>query len=61
MQFHGLEPDEFLDFVHDIDVSPLRQTLNLHRARQLPGKIYFTNGTQKHAERVSDKLGIAPF
>ena len=23
MQFHGLEPDEFLDFVHDIDVSPL--------------------------------------
>ncbi|MDP6222286.1 MAG: pyrimidine 5'-nucleotidase [Candidatus Micropelagos thuwalensis] len=60
MQFHGLEPDEFLDFVHDIDVSPLTPDPELSTAlANLPGKKYiFTNGTQKHAERVSDRLGV---
>jgi putative hydrolase of the HAD superfamily len=60
MQFHGLEPDEFLDFVHDIDVSPLSPDPELSSALEnLPGKKYiFTNGTQKHAERVGDRLGV---
>ena len=60
MNKHGLPPGPFLDFVHDIDVSPLTPDPKLSNAlANLPGKKYiFTNGTQKHAERVSDRLGV---
>src|SRR5689334_15812354 len=57
---HGLEPDEFLDFVHQIDHSPLEANPALGAAiEKLPGrKLILTNGTRKHAEAVLYRLGI---
>lgn len=60
MKLHNLEPDEFLDFVHDIDITPLSPNPELSVVLDsLPGKKYiFTNGTHQHAERVSDRIGV---
>ena len=61
MQNHGVDPTEFLDFVHDIDVAciPPDPLLNQNLER-LPGrKVIFTNGSTGHAENVLDRLGIA--
>ncbi|MFN7175529.1 MAG: pyrimidine 5'-nucleotidase, partial [Thermaurantiacus sp.] len=60
MLSHGVEPREFLDFVHDIDVSVLTPDAALSDAlSRLPGrKLVFTNGDLPYAERVLDQLGI---
>jgi putative hydrolase of the HAD superfamily len=60
MARHGLEPGPYLDFVHDIDLSPVAPAPDLARAiASLPGaKIVFTNGSRGHAERVTEKLGL---
>lgn len=60
MNVHGLPPGPFLDFVHDIDVSPLDPNPTLAAAlKALPGKKFiFTNGTLAHAENVATRLGI---
>jgi putative hydrolase of the HAD superfamily len=57
---HGLEPDHFLDFVHEIDHSPLEPNPELGAAiEQLPGrKLILTNGTRKHADVVMQRLAI---
>ena len=59
MQVHGCEPDEFLDHVHDIDLSPLDRLPELvNTIDSLPGrKFVYTNGSYKHALRVIEKLG----
>lgn len=61
MLVHGLEPDAFLDYVHDIDhtVLDVAPALDAVLAR-LPGrKLIFTNGSERHAVNVMDRLGIA--
>jgi putative hydrolase of the HAD superfamily len=60
MKEHGLEPDEFLDIVHQIDYSPLTPNPALGLAiEQLPGrKLILTNGTRNHADEVLRRLGI---
>jgi putative hydrolase of the HAD superfamily len=60
MREHGMAPDAFLDFVHDIDLAPIRPNPRLADAiARLPGrKLVFTNGTVKHAERVMAQLGV---
>ncbi len=60
MQEHGLSADDFLDFVHEIDLTDLAPDPNLGEAiGALPGrKLIYTNGTRKHAENVAGKLGI---
>lgn len=60
MIVHGMKPDAFLDFVHDIDLAPVRPDPALARAMErLPGrKLVFTNGTVKHAMRVMAQLGV---
>jgi len=60
MTVHGIEPAAFLDFVHDIDHTPVCENPELGRAlERLPGrKLVFTNGTVAHAERVMDRLGV---
>jgi putative hydrolase of the HAD superfamily len=60
MAEHGLEPDQFLEFVHQIDHSPLLPNRQLGDAiEQLPGrKLILTNGTRKHAEAVMQRLEI---
>ncbi len=60
MENHGLTPEKFLDYVHDIDVSPVppNPALNnvLHR---IDGrKVIFTNGSVAHAENVLGRIGI---
>ena len=57
---HGLQPDDFLDFVHEIDHSPLEPNPQLGAAiEKLPGrKLILTNGTRKHADVVMRRLAI---
>jgi putative hydrolase of the HAD superfamily len=60
MADHGVKPDDFLDFVHDIDLSPVAHAPQLGEAIDgLEGrKFIFTNGSRRHAERVAEKLGV---
>jgi len=57
---HGLQPDDFLDFVHEIDHSPLEPNPQLGAAiEKLPGrKLILTNGTRKHADAVMRRLAV---
>ena len=57
---HGITPDDFLEYVHDIDHSVVEPDPALGRAiERLPGrKFIMTNGTRKHAEKVAARLGI---
>ena len=60
MQVHGMKPEPFLNYVHDIDVSVIEPSPVLDRAlAKLPGrKIIYTNGSFDHAERITNRLGI---
>lgn len=60
MTCHDMHPDDFLQFVHDIDVSKLEKAEKLSNALEaLEGrKIIFTNGSEDHANNVSKQLGI---
>ncbi len=60
MTLHGIAPADFLEYVHDIDLSAVAAEPELERRLDgLPGrKIVFTNGSQAHAERVLDRLGV---
>jgi putative hydrolase of the HAD superfamily len=60
MEEHGLEPDDFLEIVHQIDHSPLTPDPALAAAlAALPGrKLVLTNGTRHHADAVMQRLGI---
>lgn len=60
MTLDGIDPADFLDFVHDIDHSAIHADHRLGRAiNALPGKKYvLTNGSFKHAEAVTRVLGI---
>lgn len=60
MAEHNMKPDDFLEFVHEIDHSPLEPNPILGDAlEQLPGrKLILTNGTRKHAEAVMKRLDI---
>ena len=57
---HGLDPDDFLDYVHEIDHSPLEPNPALGAAiEKLAGrKLILTNGTRRHAEAVTRRLAI---
>jgi len=57
---HSIDPDAFLDFVHDIDHSPVPANAALAEALEgLPGrKLIFTNGTVAHAQKVMARLGV---
>jgi len=57
---HGMTPDDYLDFVHRIDHSPLQPNPALGDVlERLPGrKLIFTNGTRTHAQNVMQRLAI---
>jgi len=57
---HGLDPQAFLDHVHDIDLGVIGPDPALGRALAALGgrKIVFTNGSVDHALRVLERLGI---
>ena len=60
MTEHGLKPDDYLEYVHQIDHSPLEPNPALGAAlSSLPGrKLILTNGTRKHADAVMRRLEI---
>jgi len=57
---HKINPDEFLDFVHDINIDFLQKDPALGKEiENLDGKkIIFTNGSKKHAINVTKQIGI---
>jgi putative hydrolase of the HAD superfamily len=61
MTTHDIDPYEFLDFVHDIDLARISADPALVAALdRLPGrKFVFTNGDERYARRVLDRLGLA--
>ncbi|MCR4265610.1 pyrimidine 5'-nucleotidase [Nitratireductor sp. ZSWI3] len=60
MERYEIDPDDFLEKVHDIDYSWLDPDPKLGEAiRTLPGrKFIFTNGDRGHAERAARQLGV---
>ena len=60
MRVHNMDPTEFLDYVHDIDLAVVDQHPELRQAIDgLAGrKLIFTAGSHAHAERVATKLGV---
>ena len=57
---HKIDADEFLEFVHNIDIDFLKKDLILgEELKKLDGKkIIFTNGSRKHALNVTKRIGI---
>jgi len=60
MHHHGTDPVDFLDFVHNIDLSPIPLDHGLDDLlAQLSGrKLIFTNGSTGHANNVTGHMGI---
>lgn len=60
MHHHGLDPHDYLDFVHDIDLSPIESNERMSAALgKIPGrKIIYTNADANHAGRVLKRIGI---
>ncbi len=61
MRAHGVDPREFLHFVHDIDLARLTaDPAVVAGLDRLPGrKFVFTNSDEAHARRVLDRIGLA--
>jgi len=57
---HKINPNEFLESVHDINIDFLQKDLELAKElEKLEGKkIIFTNGSKKHAINVTKRIGI---
>ena len=57
---HKIDADEFLEFVHNIDIDFLKKDPTLsEELKKLDGKkIIFTNGSKKHALNVTKRIGI---
>ena len=62
MANHGVDPRGFLDEVHEISLDRLERDDALAEGlARLPGRrLVFTNGSERHARRVLDALGIEP-
>lgn len=60
MTEHGVSPDDFLAYVHDIDHSPLEPNPAMGQAlARLPGrKLILTNASVAHAEKVLERLAL---
>ena len=61
MRTHDIDPNDFLDYVHDIEMDALAEDRRLVEAvARLPGrKLVFTNGDAPYARRVLAKLGLS--
>jgi len=60
MAVHGMDPAEFLDYVHDVDLHMLDPDPQLREyIKALPGrKFIFTNGSKGHARNVAGHLNL---
>ena len=61
MQVNGIDPYDYLRFVHDIDRTGLRPCPRLDAVldRLAGQKIIYTNGARDHAEKTLDCLGLS--
>lgn len=61
MHHHGVGPEEYLEFVHDVpipEIVPARPELAVMLSA-LPGRrVVFTNGSESYAKRVLSALGV---
>ena len=59
MAVHGMDPADFLDYVHDVDLGFLKPDPSLYAGLDaLPGKKYiFTNGSRGHA-KISESIWV---
>ena len=57
---HDIDANEFLEFVHDVDLNFLKKDVLLeNQINKLGGKkIIFTNGSRAHAVNVTKRIGI---
>ena len=57
---HGAAPDDYLHYVHDIDLSGLVPDAALAaEIEKLPGRRFvFTNGCRDHAARILERIGM---
>lgn len=60
MKNYKINPDEFCNFVHNVDLKNLKRSEELkYKLKLLPGKkIIYTNGDYDYARRILDALGI---
>ena len=60
MLYHNIEPEEFLNYVHDIDLTSIRENkkLSVVLKKYNGKKIIFTNGSDEHAKKVLKKIGL---
>ena len=60
MIHHDIPPREFLDYVHDIDLSFLEEdkTLKYELKNIKLNKYVFTNGSKEHVKNITTHLGI---
>ncbi len=60
IKHHKIDANEFLEFVHDVNLDFLKQDKGLeNELSKIKGKkIIFTNGSKAHAKNVTKKIGI---
>ena len=60
MKQDNIDPHDFLEFVHDIDISWLPKDLELRKelTKIKEKKYIFTNGSHAHVENITKQLGI---
>lgn len=60
MECDHVDPEEFLSYVHNVDLSPLHPDPRMRPGlMRLPGRRYvFTNGCRNHAERVLKQIAL---
>ena len=60
MIHHNIPPKEFLDYVHDIDLSFLEKDKTLRNELESTNlrKFVFTNGSKEHVKNITTSLGI---
>ena len=61
MIHHNIKPDEFLEYVHDIDLSFMKKDMVLRKELEKLNlkKFIFTNGSKNHAINITTHLGIS--
>ncbi len=60
MIHHNIQPEEFLEYVHDIDLSFMNkdQVLRNELEKLNTKKFVFTNGSKEHVKNITEHLGI---